>query len=84
MSKPRKKPRPHWIIDFAKALGFSPTAKQATKINCRSANLYADAFGGNPPKRLTREHQEIFNRTMSQAIEEVMTAPILKSRLEGR
>jgi hypothetical protein len=61
----------HWIIPIANEMGFFPTDKQATEINCRAAALYLEYFGGNAP----RGHvvHSVHDRTLREAICAVMT-----------
>jgi hypothetical protein len=76
MTVPAKKT--HWAIPVANELGYFPTERQATEINCRAATLYAEHFGGKPPRG--RVVDDVANRTMRIAIEEVMSAKVAKRK----
>lgn len=66
--------RTHPIIPIANEMGYFPTAKQATEINCRAAWLYASHWEGSPPRG--KPDEEIYQRTLKQAMEEVMSGKL--------
>lgn len=65
--------RSHPVIQEANELGYFPTLRQATEINCRWAELYAAHFVGRPPRGPVVE--EIAKKVFPQACEEVMSRP---------
>lgn len=71
----------HWIIPIANELGYFPTAKQATEINCRAGELYAAHFNGRPPRGpMVKDAAE---QTLRKAIDDVMSRSA-KTRRPGR
>jgi hypothetical protein len=75
--------RLNWVIPIANELGYFPTEKQATEINCRAATLYAAHFGGRPPRG--RVDDAIHDKTLQEAIEAIMSeAAKVRVRKPGR
>ncbi len=61
----------HWIIPIANELGYFPNAAQATRINCRSYELYMELYADRiPPKVISKEDSD---KTIPRAIDEIMT-----------
>jgi hypothetical protein len=58
-------------IAIANELGYFPIAKQAKDIDLRAAYLYGVHYDGRPPRG--RVAEEVYNRTLRQAIDDVMT-----------
>jgi hypothetical protein len=41
--------RQHWVIPIANKIGFNPSAKQASRINCLAASFMPRRHSGEPP-----------------------------------
>jgi len=42
-------PRQHWVIPIANKIGFHPSARQASKINCLATAKMLQRHAGEPP-----------------------------------
>lgn len=42
-------PRQHWVIPIANKIGFFPSSKQASEINCRATAKMLQRHAGEPP-----------------------------------
>ena len=74
--------RQHWVIPIANSMGYHPTSRQATRINCRSLAISMDRLGGNLPKEWLASDPD-FQADLNAAIREVMNEP-KKARMPRR
>jgi hypothetical protein len=68
-------PRQHWIIPIANKIGFHPSARQASKINCRATAKLLERNGGViPPMSCDApEDNPEFLECLHAAIRQVMS-----------
>jgi len=67
--------RQHWVIPIANKIGFNPSSRQTTEINCRATARLLDRYNGNIPKSvpLAPENNKEFLEDIHATIREVMS-----------